>query len=136
MEKILDIQEVTFKMEEHDGLYYELYYDGYEILTDQQTIRLGIQNRQQCCEDFGHFFTNDDISEFIGAQLLSIQIVDKLLHKKKFEELGDLYYGGAMFIHIETNKGILEFVAYNSHNGYYGHDAVVISKQLHHLQEL
>ena len=32
--------------------------------------------------------------------------------------------------------GYLQFVAYNSHNGYYGHEAVLISKQLNYEEDL
>lgn len=131
MEKILDIRKTSFKLPNNWPIY-----DGYEILTDQQTIKLGIQSQQHCCEDYGYFFTNDDITDFIGAELVSIKIVDRLLYSKKFQELGDLYYGDAIFVHFETSQGLLEFVVYNSHNGYYGHDAVIVSKQLYHQKEL
>lgn len=42
---------------------------------------------------------------------------------------GGLYEGEAMFINFETSKGTLQFTLYNSHNGYYGHTAKVISKR-------
>ena len=45
---------------------------------------------------------------------------------------GDYFEGGVMFVNITTSKGVLQFVAYNEHNGYYGHSACVISKQLNH----
>jgi hypothetical protein len=35
-------------------------------------------------------------------------------------------------VNIDTDRGQLQFVAYNEHNGYYGHNAVVVSKQLTH----
>ncbi len=35
-----------------------------------------------------------------------------------------------MFVNLETNKGTLQFVAYNEHNGHYGHEAKVTCKQL------
>ncbi len=41
-----------------------------------------------------------------------------------------------MFVNLETNVGLLQFVAYNSHNGYYGHDAVLVSKQLNLTEAL
>lgn len=40
----------------------------------------------------------------------------------------DLDAGSAMFINVETTKGLLQFVAYNEHNGYYGHDVLLVSK--------
>jgi hypothetical protein len=40
----------------------------------------------------------------------------------------DLDAGSAMFINVETTKGLLQFVAYNEHNGYYGHEVKLVSK--------
>lgn len=34
----------------------------------------------------------------------------------------------AMFINVETTRGLLQFAAYNEHNGYYGHDVLLVSK--------
>lgn len=126
MEKILRIEETNFKTEERSwgG------YDGFQIITDLQTIKIGISDGQCCCESFGCIITNDDTKEFIGAELKSIAIVDNALNNKKIEELEYLDSGGAMFVNFETSEGLLQFVAYNAHNGYYGHDAVLISKQL------
>ena len=28
-----------------------------------------------------------------------------------------------MFVNINTSNGLLQFAAYNNHNGYYGHNA-------------
>jgi hypothetical protein len=42
----------------------------------------------------------------------------------------------AMFVDIETDRGVLQFVAYNAHNGYYGHKARVQSTQLRHTVTL
>ena len=41
-----------------------------------------------------------------------------------------------MFVNVETDKGLLQFVAYNEHNGYYGHEACVISKHLNESEYL
>jgi hypothetical protein len=40
--------------------------------------------------------------------------------------------GGIMFVNLDTDKGKLQFVAYNRHNGYYGHSAAVECRQLTH----
>ena len=128
MEKILRIEETTFnaKME---GSYSENY-DGFEIVTNKQTIRVGIDNSQCCCEDFGCLMTEDNVSEFIGSNLKSIRLVDSALNGKKIEQLEYLDCGDAMFVNFETDNGLFQIVAYNSHNGYYGHEAVLISNQL------
>lgn len=132
MEKILRIEQKNFKTKERDwgG------YDGYEIVTNEQTIQIGISDGQSCCESFGCITTNDDTTEFLGAKLNGISITDKVLNNKKIEEIEYLDEGGAMFVNLETNKGLLQFVAYNSHNGYYGHEAVLVSKQLNKTESL
>jgi len=35
-----------------------------------------------------------------------------------------------MFVDLLTNIDVIQFVAYNEHNGYYGHTASVSSNQL------
>lgn len=117
MEKILKIEEKSF-----DGK------DGFVITTDQQEIKLGIENQPDCHEHWGYFMSEDDLSEFIGANLISVKVVDTAL--KNWEEIEDMYEGNVMFVNIETSNGLLQFVAYNEHNGYYGHEACVISKQV------
>lgn len=37
----------------------------------------------------------------------------------------DLDAGSAMFINVETTRGLLQFAAYNEHNG---HDVLLVSK--------
>lgn len=126
MEKILRIEEKVFSTKERSWGSY----DGYEIVTNEQTIQIGISSGQSCCENFGCIITNDDTKEFIGAKLKGVSLTDLALNNKKIEELEYLDSGGAMFVNLETSKGLLQFVAYNAHNGYYGHEAVLISKQL------
>ena len=120
METILKIEETTF-----DGK------DGFIVTTNKQSIKLGIDNGQCCCENWGYFISEDDTSDFIGANLIDIKITDTLLKPSEDEfNVNDIYEGDVMFVNIETNKGLLQFVAYNEHNGYYGHEACVLSKQL------
>lgn len=131
-EKILKIEETTFATNENANCYY----DGYQIITDKQTIQIGIESEKWCCEEFGHLITNDEIKDFIGAKLLGISITDTVLNNKKIEEIEFLLNGGVMFVNLETSEGVLQFVAYNYHNGCYGHNAVLVSKQLNHKKML
>jgi hypothetical protein len=128
MEKILRIEETVFRT---GGNYLDGYV-GFQIITDQQTIKVGISDVQSCCESWGYLITNDNIDDFIGSELLNIIRVDTALNNKKIEEIESLDCGGAMFINFETTKGLFQIVVYNAHNGYYGHGAVLISKQLNH----
>lgn len=131
MEKILRIEETNFKTKKNDWNSYE----GFQIVTDKQTIKLGISDGQSCCERSGYFMSEDNFSEFIGANLIDLAITNTCLNTKKLEE-EELYEPDLMFVNLNTDKGLLQFVAYNSHNGYYGHSAVVVSEQLSHEEVL
>lgn len=124
-EKILSIEEAVFDRK-----------DGYIITTDAQEIRLGIDNEQSCCEEWGCIISEDDTTEFIGAYLLDVTVVDGDLNTLPIDPgmfIDDLC---TMFVNIETTKGTLQFALYNYHNGYYGHTATVESKQLNYETSL
>lgn len=108
-------------------------YDGFRVITSCQEILLLIDNEQHCCEDWGYLWCNGSAEEFIGAEVLQVNLVDKALRK---EALPDMYEGEMMFVNIETDRGTLQFVAYNIHNGYYGHNAIVECKQLTEIKVL
>lgn len=97
-------------------------YDGFIVeLDDGSSIKLGISNSQNCCENWGYFMSNDALEDFIGAEVLDVKIVDECLN---VEKAPNIYEGDIMFVNIETNRGTLQFVAYNDHNGFYSHEAV------------
>lgn len=140
MEKILNIEE-CFGFNGVEDAWCEQ--DGFKITTTEQEIYLVIDNMQCCCENWGYFMSEEkNMNKFIGAELLNIKITDTLsnsitketLTKREFELNDDgsidIYEGGIMFVDIITSNGVLQFIAYNEHNGYYGHEAWVISKQL------
>ena len=128
MEKIIRIEEADIgNKSEWSGK------SGFNIITDEQTIFVGISNDQSCCENWGYLMSEDDLDDFKGAELKAIEIVDEALNKATMK---DMYEGGAMFVNFETDKGTLQFVAYNEHNGYYSHEAVIVSKQLNHSEHL
>ena len=82
MEKILRIEETNFKTKKNDWNSYE----GYQIITDKQTIKLGISDGQRCYETSGYFMSEDDFSEFIGANLIELAITDTCLNAKKIKK--------------------------------------------------
>jgi hypothetical protein len=97
------------------------------IKTIKHTVKFQITTMQYCCEDFGYFTTQDDIKDYIGANLLDIREVwgeDVVFSKSVLEE--EIPPGAdVMFINIETSKGTLQYAIYNEHNGYYGHSVKV-----------
>lgn len=104
--------------------------DGYRVETDKHTFHVLIGNSQSCCESWGYFSSEDDLNDFIGAELYEINLTDTALNKKKVEESG--YYndsGGIQFVDFSTDIGTFQLAVYNSHNGYYGHDISVLKDE-------
>lgn len=134
MEQIKAITEIT------EGEGWDVM-SGYEVITDQQRITLLIDDQASCCERFGYFWCNDDLQEFVGSDLREITITDTALNEvymrqNEVDPNDKWFWGGVMFVNLETSEGTLQFVAYNEHNGYYGHEATVRSKQLEHREIL
>jgi hypothetical protein len=102
---------------------------GYLIITDKQTIDIGISQEQDCCENAGYFMSNDDLKDFVGAELREIKLTDDLLETTVVPDYATIECN-TMFVTFETSNGTLQFVAYNDHNGYYGHEAWVKSTQV------
>jgi hypothetical protein len=116
--KIKSIEETSWGRSAWSG------YDGFVVtLEDDSQIKMGISNGQGCCERWGYLMSEDNLSGYIGAEYLGIEAVGQAL---EHVEVTEVYEGGIMFINIKTSKGLLQFVAYNEHNGYYSHEAVVI----------
>lgn len=133
MEKILSITEFSNHTAPGKSKWRE--FDGFNITTSEQVVFMGISNGQSCCESWGYFLSHDDFSEFIGADLISVEVVDTALNISQVADLQD-DESSIMFVNINTSNGLLQFVAHNTHNGYYGHEALVISNQLTHEEGL
>lgn len=133
MEKILKIEQVYDVSLEKEATYWSMY-DGFKITTDSQEILCLITNSQNCCEHFGMFESQDNTDSFIGADLIAVNVVDEALNVEKWNKEHEygLDNGGVMFVNFETNRGTFQLAAYNAHNGYYGHTARLISKQINH----
>lgn len=100
-------------------------YDGYQITcSDGGKFSVVIDNGQDCCENWGYLTSEDDLSEFIGARLLSVHTTDKALNTKVLEK-DKLKTKECVFVTFQTDKGNFQIVAYNQHNGYYGHDVII-----------
>lgn len=121
MSVIKSIEETSFG---HNSSGYNSNFDGFVITCeDGSTVKIGIENGQSCCENWGYLISEDDLVDFIGATILDVAVVDDALNTSKVPEL---YEGSSMFINVETTEGKFQVVAYNEHNGYYSHEAVVV----------
>ncbi len=115
---IKSVTETTFKTGQYST------YEGYVVvLSDDSEIKMGIRSGQSCCEDYGYLTSQEDFEDFIGAEFHSVSVTDAALCHY---DVPSVYDGNAMFITLDTSEGTLQFVAYNEHNGYYSHEAVLI----------
>lgn len=135
MEKIIEIRDYEAKEGYRNVA-------GFEVVTDKQSIKLYIDNDSLCCEQWGYFWCNDNPQDFIGSELLGVSLTDTALNEAEINANGHLnpddryFEGGIMFVNLETSEGTLQFVAYNEHNGFYGHAATVECTQITHSETL
>ena len=125
METILKIKEIDNWKENKDDCQG---FDGWKIKTNKQNIKLLISNEQCCCEGFGIISTEDNLKDFIGAELFGISTTDTDLRTELIKNNEDLQYmdeGDFIFINFKTSKGDFQLAVYNSHNGYYGHTVLI-----------
>jgi hypothetical protein len=108
MEKIIKIEEISFIAEcSHSWGRGLVEFDGVIVTTDKHVYRAGISNDQQCCESWSYILNEDkDAPSFVGAILLEVE-------------------SDGTFTNFKTNRGTLNFTAYNDHNGYYSHDCIL-----------
>lgn len=69
----------------------------------------------------GYLSSEDDFGSFIGSELKNVYVTYTKLETIVSNMKEDLDAGSAMFINVETTKGLLQFAAYNEHNEYYVH---------------
>lgn len=107
-------------------------FDGYKVCTDSHEFLVLISNEQNCCENWGYFDTNDDASQYIGADLRNVRLTDTALSQAALYAAGlmwsgefDLDHGGIQFVDFITDAGVFQLAVYNAHNGYYGHSVIV-----------
>lgn len=126
MRKLLEVKEVgNIKVGERYG---GDTCDGYEIRTEKEVLQLLVENGQNCCESWGFFTSEDRPDDFLGRELVEVEITDTALNTERVEQSG--YYeesGGIQFVTLKFSDGsALQFAVYNAHNGYYGHSIYFI----------
>lgn len=102
-------------------------YDGYVVETTKHKYHILIDNGQSCCENWGYMVCEDDIEDFLNAELLEVRFTDTALNQAKLNEEFPYGFddGSIQFVDFVTNKGVLQLAVYNEHNGYYGHSILV-----------
>ncbi len=110
------------------------YYEGYQIVTNEEIWYFLINGEGQCCERWGYFDCGDDISEVIGKELKEIYVTDTALKsetlysKMEKHQINRKYDSPSLcFVNVVTTCGAsVQLAVYNEHEGYYGHDVFVL----------
>ena len=111
------IKEIKLDLDANGG-------DGelYMKFNDDTTLRIFDDGHSYCESRYLH--TDDDLQYFVGSKFTDIQ----------FEPTDDVpdEYGEheKAFLRITTDKGVFTLETHNEHNGYYGHEACIVSTQL------
>ena len=100
-------------------------YSGYLIHTNRRVVKLLIHDFEQCCEEWGHLSSQDDLNYFVGASICDIYGTDTAMQTTDLQAMVDNSDADLVFLNIKTSRGLLQFYAYTVHNGYYGHNVVV-----------
>lgn len=69
---------------------------------------------QSCCE-YRHMSCDDDLTAFVGSELIDIEIAEGPGLADEHGEDHD-----TEFLRLKTSDGIITIVNHNEHNGYYG----------------
>lgn len=107
-------------------------YNGVKVTTtDDREYLILIDNDQQCCENWGYIYLNDDPEEFVGKQIIDIHITNNAdeIHKSQLEVKTDVSVECAdvMFVDfVMEDATVLQLAVYNEHNGFYGHDILFV----------
>jgi hypothetical protein len=96
-------------------------YEGYAVTAGDETYFVGISTGQNCCEQSGYMMVPESPTGFIGHELRCVTLDGKPLYST-----GNVSEESAEFVNVETSVGTFQLVVYNEHNGYYGHDVIVL----------
>lgn len=84
-------------------------------------IGLMIHDAGQSCCEHRYMRTDDNLSEYVGAVLLDLELKDA---PDMVDEYGD---HEVRFLDVKTDKGVFQLANHNEHNGYYGGFWIVAS---------
>ena len=83
------------------------------VFSDNSKMKLW-DDGQSCCEN-RYMMTDDDLSLYSGAKLLSIEVLDAPDMEDEYDEVHEV-----QFLEVMTNRGCFTMTTHNEHNGYYG----------------
>ena len=90
------------------------------VFTDKTEVYV-TDSGQDCCE-MRYMTTDDDLSSFVGAKLLGLEIKDAP------DTDVDGFVHEVQFLEIQTSKGVFTMANHNEHNGYYGGFCITVEE--------
>jgi hypothetical protein len=100
------------------------------VHIDDNTLRFAFEDEthlnitddgQSCCEH-RYMSCDDDLDDFIGAELLYGELKSAPDQEDEYGEVHEV-----QFLDIKTSKGVFTISNHNEHNGYYGGFWIVCS---------
>jgi hypothetical protein len=88
---------------------------------DGSKIKL-FDDGQSCCES-RYMRTDDNLADYVGAQLLGAEIKEAPSVPAEYEE------HEVQFLEVRTSKGCFTMTSHNEHNGYYGGFSIRAAKE-------
>lgn len=111
----------------------EAEYEGYKVITNNSVYEILIGNTQKCCEEFGQLCTDDNLLNYLGAELINIDLTNTLLQNINvndfLKDYGTSSEQQIQFVTFKTDRGDFQLAVYNFHNGYYGHEIKIIKNK-------
>ena len=89
--------------------------------NDGSKIKL-FDDGQSCCES-RYMRTDDNLADYVGAQLLGAEIKEAPSIPAEYEE------HEVQFLEVRTSKGCFTMASHNEHNGYYGGFSIRAAKE-------
>lgn len=89
--------------------------DGDELnfkFSDGSGIR--VFDDEQCCCEERYMTTDDNLSDYVGAMLVGMEIKEAPCIEEEFD------CHDVQFLEVQTDRGSFTMSSHNEHNGYYG----------------
>ena len=91
--------------------------DTLKVTFDDDSMLTVYDAGQSCCEH-RYMRTDDKFEDFVGAQLVSMELKQAPSIEEEYET------HEVQFLELMTSKGALTMASHNEHNGYYGGFAI------------
>ena len=89
--------------------------DNNLVFTFEDNSKLKLWDGGQSCCESRYMRTDDNLSDYVGGQLLDMGLRDAPDQEDEYGEVHEV-----QFLAVKTNKGEFVMSNHNEHNGYYG----------------